>query len=539
MVAGATGDLEEALLAWRAVLGDQYVITDDARLAAANAATYATTQRAAGIIEPASVEDIQACLRIANQFHVSVYPISTGKNWGYGSRVPAQDGSVIMALHRMNGILELSEELAYVTVEPGVTMKQLYEFLIAKESRLMVPATGSAPTTSLIGNALERGLVVGPHSDRFGQTCGLEVVLPTGAIVHTGFERFAHARAGKVCEWGVGPAFSGMFSQSSFGVVTKMTFWLNRVPQNFLFCSIGFKDSKDLPRLIDTLRELRLDGILDPGMSCLGLWNDYKLISERLGTYPWEMSGDKTPLPDNLRRDLSRHFGGVSWLGTIMLYCPSRACVRAHRKLLRQYLQHCVDQMHFADDRTTKIPKWLWRPYYWFTGFDVRPVLELDTSPLLGVPNEFGSMITVYWRKKRLLPPNPDPDRDRCGVLWCGPVFPLVGDEVEFGVHTVADCCLKHGFEPSIALLIHGRRKLSLVYGIIYDREVLSDDEHAHQCFEEITETLGARGYFPYRLGVHSMNALPASRDGYPELYEHIKATLDPNHIMAPGRYEH
>ena len=183
MVAGATGDLEEALLAWRAVLGDQYVITDDARLAAANAATYATTQRAAGIIEPASVEDIQACLRIANQFHVSVYPISTGKNWGYGSRVPAQDGSVIMALHRMNGILELSEELAYVTVEPGVTMKQLYEFLIAKESRLMVPATGSAPTTSLIGNALERGLVVGPHSDRFGQTCGLEVVLPTGALV--------------------------------------------------------------------------------------------------------------------------------------------------------------------------------------------------------------------------------------------------------------------------------------------------------------------------------------------------------------------
>src|SRR5438128_2169380 len=31
MLARATGVLEEALLAWRAVLGDQYVITDDAR----------------------------------------------------------------------------------------------------------------------------------------------------------------------------------------------------------------------------------------------------------------------------------------------------------------------------------------------------------------------------------------------------------------------------------------------------------------------------------------------------------------------------
>src|SRR2546430_17687418 len=92
MVAGATGDLEEALLAWRAVLGDQYVITDDARLAAANAATYATTQRAAGIIEPASVEDIQACLRIANQFHVSVYPIVTGKNGAMECRCLRQEG---------------------------------------------------------------------------------------------------------------------------------------------------------------------------------------------------------------------------------------------------------------------------------------------------------------------------------------------------------------------------------------------------------------------------------------------------------------
>jgi len=35
------------------------------------------------------------------------------------------------------------------------------------------------------------------------------------------------------------------------------------------------------------------------------------------------------------------------------------------------------------------------------------------------------------------------------------------------------------------------------------------------------------------------MNTLPASRDGYPEFYEHIKAALDPNHILAPGRYEH
>jgi hypothetical protein len=44
------------------------------------------------------------------------YPISRGKNWGYGSRVPARDGCVLLDLGRMNRIVGFSEKLAYVTV---------------------------------------------------------------------------------------------------------------------------------------------------------------------------------------------------------------------------------------------------------------------------------------------------------------------------------------------------------------------------------------------------------------------------------------
>ena len=105
-------------------------------------------------------------------FGVPVYPISSGKNWGYGSRVPAADGCILLDLGRMNRIVDFNEELAYVTVEPGVTQAQLYAFLRERGSNLWVDATGASPECSLIGNAVERGFGHTPYGDHFTNCCG-------------------------------------------------------------------------------------------------------------------------------------------------------------------------------------------------------------------------------------------------------------------------------------------------------------------------------------------------------------------------------
>ena len=51
-------------------------------------------------------------------------------------------------------------------MEPGVTFRQLYGFLQARESKLMLSVTGSTPDSSPVGNALERGAGSGPCADR-------------------------------------------------------------------------------------------------------------------------------------------------------------------------------------------------------------------------------------------------------------------------------------------------------------------------------------------------------------------------------------
>ncbi|HJP34531.1 MAG TPA: FAD-binding protein, partial [Gammaproteobacteria bacterium] len=48
-----------------------------------------------------------------------LYPISRGKNWGYGDACPTTDGAAIVDLSRMNQIVEVNTDLAYCVVEPG------------------------------------------------------------------------------------------------------------------------------------------------------------------------------------------------------------------------------------------------------------------------------------------------------------------------------------------------------------------------------------------------------------------------------------
>lgn len=106
-----------------------------------------------------------------------------------------------MELGLLNRIVDYNENLAYVTLEPGVTQRQLFEYLEGKKSNLMMSVTGSTPDSSLIGNTLERGVGKGPLGDRFAHICGLEVVLVNLSMGVT-----PHARSGKEAYVTVSPS---------------------------------------------------------------------------------------------------------------------------------------------------------------------------------------------------------------------------------------------------------------------------------------------------------------------------------------------
>ncbi|MEH2193496.1 MAG: FAD-binding oxidoreductase [Nostoc sp.] len=527
------GNLKQALSAWQNILGLEHVITDEASLKTTHTATFLTTQRSLAIIRPSDRAQVQECLKIANQYQIPIYPISTGKNWGYGSSVPVQDSCVIMSLARLNRIVDYNEKLAYVTVEPGVTQRQLFEYLQSQKSNLWMSVTGSTPDSSLIGNILERGLGEGLYGDRFNYVCGLEVVLPTGECIHTGFGRFADARAVRVNRWGVGPYVDGLFTQSNLGVVTQMTLWLTPIPKYFQLFWYAIDEDTRLEDLVDAVRYLKLQGLIP---SAFVINNDIRMLSYQQ-QYPWQEAGGEKPLPLDLRHQLRKQWGGGLWGGEVALYSANQEHGEVVWKLIKETLGKVVNRLYFLDDAIAQMPKTTLTEM--FPNIDTDEMLKCyNENPKRGFPTELALSMT-YWRKYSPRPSSDiNPDRDGCGLIWCSPAVPFEGQEVRKAVKIIEETTNAYFFEPNIGLNCITERNINITAAIVYDRQVNGEDERALACYEKMRSRLIQAGYFPYRLSTHSMQALPPAQDDYNQFLNKLKQVLDPNNILAPGRYE-
>ena len=524
---------DSALYDWTTLVGPANVTTGLAELRAAETGTFATSNRIPAIVRPANREEVQECLRIANRHDIPVYPISSGKNWGYGSRVPTADGCMLLDLSRMNQILDFSEELAYVTVEPGVTQAQLYAFLQERGSGLWMDATGASPHCSLIGNTVERGFGHTPYGDHFAHSCGLEIVLPTGEVIETGFGRLHGAAAAPLYRWGVGPSLDGLFSQSNFGIVTRMTIWLMPAPEYFQAYYFRCEESAGLAGIINGLRPLRLNGTI---RSASHIANDYKVVSA-LRQYPWERTGGQTPLGGDLMAEFRRELKIGQWNGSGALY-GTKGQVKEARRLLRQALRGHAERLEFLDDRKLRLASMFAKPYQLMTGWNLErtlAVLKPVYGLMKGIPTDH-PLASTYWRKRTPPPAQMDPDRDGCGLLWCSPVAPSDGAHAEKLTGIASEIVLEYGFEPCISLTMITERSLACIISICYDREVPGEDDRASACHRQLLQRLAAEGYPSYRLSVGSMSSMGES-GAYSDLLQNIKRTVDPNGVLAPGRY--
>jgi 4-cresol dehydrogenase (hydroxylating) len=523
----------DAIHEWIESLGAEHVVCDPLELRRAETATFATSNRIPVILRPGDRAQVQECLRIANRHRVPLYPISSGKNWGYGSRVPSADGSALLDLSRMDRILDFSEQLGYVTVEPGVTQGQLFDFLRERGSRLWIDATGASPDCSLIGNTMERGFGHTPYGDHFAHSCGLEVVLPQGEVVETGFGRF-NSPTTPVYRWGLGPTLDGLFSQSNFGIVTRMTIWLMPAPEYFQAFFFRCDQPEGLGPIIDAMRDLRLRGVL---RSASHIGNDMKVLSG-IRQYPWDEMNGRTPLSEEVMNQFRKELNFGAWNGSGGLY-GTRKQVAEARRLVRNALEGKVQKLQFLDDRLLGLAERFAGIYRLCTGWDLSRALEL-AKPVYGLMRGEPTnkpLASAYWRKRSAPPSQMDPDRDDCGLLWYAPVTPLTGEHAMRLSKVACETVTDHGFEPMLSLTTVSDRALTCVVSIGYDREIPGEDQRALACYRILQQRLTSLGYYSYRGGVQS-DAEMQGDGAYNQLLEKLKSTLDPAGVLAPGRYQ-
>lgn len=514
--------VKEAVAEWIAVLGFDNVEYQRSKFAAEERTTFVIDRQIVALLRPGNAEELQQVVRIAKQAHISLYTISAGKNWGLGSALPTANQCALVRLDRMNNITDFNEELAYVRVQPGVSFKQLWDFLEAQQSDLMLDGIAGSQHASIVGNTMERGQGVGLSADRFANVCGMEVILPNGECIKTGFAAFDHSKNKSLAKWGLGPQLDGLFTQSNFGIVTELTLWLRPKPKHFQCVVFHLEREEALDNAIDALRQLRLEGL----PISLRVYNDIRMFST--GTqYPWEAADHETPLSESLKAKLRKRMKVGRWVGIAGLYSINKSMAKAERKLVRERLKPLVDRLEIYTDRNINRARQL---------NEKQKDFLVRKSLLRGFVTDDVLNIT-YWRKKQPVPAQKDLLRDRVGMLWYCPVVPAEGKLVRELAKVTADIHHQFSFEMNIGFLSITARTFDTTGVLLYDLDEEGEGERALACLNALQNAYREAGFTSYRLGLPTMHEMENMDDATRQFLLSLKSHLDPEDIFSPGRY--
>ncbi|MFO0948320.1 MAG: FAD-binding oxidoreductase [Planctomycetota bacterium] len=527
--------IERALASWRSVLNADQIDTKPEALRHYSRSTMPQGTLPAAILRPRSVEDVQAIARIATEFGQPIYPISRGKNWGYGDACAPFDGQVIVDLGLMNRIVEVNAELGYAVIEPGVTQQQLSDHLRQRNVPFWLDVTGAGPEASIVGNTLERGFGHTPYGDHYHASAGYEIVTGDGRKFTTGFGHYPNASSTYVFKPGIGPALDGLFTQSNLGIVTRMGVWLLPIPEYLQGFAFKVDDPRALDAVVEALRPLRLTGALP---SAVHIANDLRVLSARF-RYPWDRTGNVTPLPPDLLAQMRHETGLGAWNVLGGLY-GTRASVASSRRQLRKALRG-IASVKFFDERIIGLAERVRDMGAWFgLGKGLGELLKaiVPTFALLkGIPAR-EHLAGTGWRSRQSPDPqNLDPLDNRQGFYWISPIIPMMGKNALELVALMEPIFAKHRFEMLITMTSITPRALCCVTTVAFDKEDPEECARGSACYDELFDVLMNRGHIPYRVGIRSMKKLHPEGDAYWEVVRRMKQTLDPADILAPGRY--
>lgn len=487
----------------------------------------------AGVVRPASTSEVQQVVAAANRHRLPLYPFSKGRNWGLGSRLPVRDGACLVDLGRMNRIREVNVSGAYAVVEPGVTQEQLHAHLVANGLPLMMNVIGSGLQTSLLGNALERG--IGYFSTRAGSLTGMEVVLGNGTLLHTGFGHLAGARTTHVYAHGIGPSLEGLFYQSNFGIVCAAGVELMHDHGVHRSLIVRLGDGARLPALVDAMASLRQQDIVRMVVHIGNRARSWCTLAPLLQ----RQLGAGTSRAEVERVLAAEGFG--PWSAVASLRGTPGAVAEAAREV-RRTLSAIAPVMELDEHKLARARRLL-------NALSFVPALRRKAHVLeavapvnglaLGVPTD-AALASVFWAAGVEVPAagEADPDCGVAGQLYFLPMLPLDGREAVRAVEVVAQVTGRHGIQdPPMTLNVLDARCLEMVLSLPFRRDRPEQVASAHACLAELEQRFLADGLPPYRVGISSMPRIVQPGDAFWETAAALKRVMDPNEIIAPGRY--
>ncbi|KKY19054.1 putative aryl-alcohol oxidase [Diplodia seriata] len=216
---------------------------------------------ASAVVAPRGVPEVQAVVRLCNEFAIPVWPFSVGRNVGYGGAAPRVPGSMHCGME-----------------------------VVLPNGELIRTGMGAMPN---------------PGSAADGKTPDSQ----------------PGNRCWQLFNYGFGPYHDGIFSQSNYGIVVKMGMWLMPNPGGYQPYLITFEHDADLPQIVETIRELRLaKSVLQNVPSIRHILLDAAVLGTKESYFP---DAKDRPLTEDELVAIQRRLGLGRWNFYGALYGPA------------------------------------------------------------------------------------------------------------------------------------------------------------------------------------------------------------------------
>lgn len=462
------------------------------------------------VIYPTTSDEVRNLVLRASAMKKPLYFVSGGRNWGYGSGLPVQDGSTLISLEKMNQIISYDRELGVIEIEPGVTQGQLERYLDENGLNYYVPNTGAGPDGTIVGNALERGFGMAPIENHAQGLLCVDGFLADGTPYQSALSE-VNPKLGSCFPMGIGPSLDAFIPQSSWLVVTKAKVQLIRRTEVCDVMILPFA-RHEFGQVADLLQQLSARIDLPTG--------GFKILNQR------QLQHTLNDLPDVVRRFTPRS----DWTLAFFIRSSKRLRRPIYSEVAQiikdlKFDQHCSRWSDGKIGRAQKLVSLL--PSSW------RSLLQ---TPLIDLAelHRLGDGRTSMIGHKILKPEH--------GLLWLSPLCPLSSKDIGALTRIVdrwermsADNKLPFQIATQTWTVLN-QRTIALVLPLLFPLGTPLD--FIHKSYTHMLEELRQHGFSPYRFPSDTMpyvTEMIAPR--YFSLIQRIENALDPDRVINAHRY--
>jgi len=337
----------------------------------------------------------------------------------------------------------------------------------------------------------------------------MEVVLANGEVMRTGMGAMPGNKTWHCYKRSLGPSADLMFTQSNFGIVTKMGYWLMPEPETYMPLWLRLWNDDDLATATDVMRELMLDDTLRMNPQIMSGTLLAAVMSDRKAH--WD--DPNTPIPDDVLDKIARELQTGRWIMRFALYGDEVVVDHRFAKIKNAF--------------ESAIPG----AEVWGAKYAPDQIADIgDPSERVqgGVPSLDLNAMTGWY------------GGEQGGHIGFSPVLPMTGQDAIAVRDLMRSEMEAAGLDYMAALIPINARSMIHVTMVLFDTASVEQSERAYAACRRVVVEAAKLGYGEYRAHLDFMD-LAADQYSFGDhvqrrFNETIKDALDPNGILSPGK---